>query len=577
MNKETQRIILASILITLVAYFYPNFWGVSNADMNNAILDEKIIENPIVNEEATSKSEQHKTNIDNAKTKENNYENKVIKVSNKLYSTTISNQAGGTLLSSTLIEKNNDNYKYPQKNVMSDSSADKVRLGDINPNNPVILGGADCAPCLAYYDNDLKKYQYINHSFDILTPNVQSEYVLEKNDTLILEFEYMWGEMQINKTVQFYGNSYQTMHQYSVKNPINNKLEVVWNGGMGAIDQADFDWVTGSAMIGQSDETETIQITDDKRYIEREEYNGNTDWVSVRTKYFIAALLAENSADYATMTGYVENSEVSPSYTVGLGYYNSDQINTSVYLGPLDIDHIGALNNTLDETINFGFQIVRPIGKFVLWFLKIIHNTLNLNYGICLIIFAAIIQFLTSPLTKKTYESSRKMQDINPLVKKVQEKYKDDPQKMNKEVMKLYTENGVNPLSGCLPLLLQMPLLMAIFSVFKDTIEFRGATFFLWINDLSQPDILFHLPEGWWIPLYGDHVAFLPILMGISIFLTQRLSMATMDPAQKPMMYAMNGFFKLIFNGFPAGLNLYYTVYNLLNYYQQKTIRSQNQ
>ena len=167
MNKETQRIILASILITLVAYFYPNFWGVSNADMNNVILDEKIIENPIVNEEATSKSEQHKTNIDNAKTKENNYENKVIKVSNKLYSTTISNQAGGTLLSSTLIEKNNDNYKYPQKNVMSDSSADKVRLGDINPNNPVILGGADCAPCLAYYDNDLKKYQYINHSFDI--------------------------------------------------------------------------------------------------------------------------------------------------------------------------------------------------------------------------------------------------------------------------------------------------------------------------------------------------------------------------------------------------------------------------
>ena len=362
-----------------------------------------------------------------------------------------------------------------------------------------------------------------------------------------------------------------------IKNPINNKLEVVWNGGMSAIDQADFDWVTGSAMIGQSDETETIQITDDKRHIEREEYNGSTDWVSVRTKYFIAALLAENSADYATMTGYVENSGISPSYTVGLGYYNSDLINTSVYLGPLDIDHIGALNNTLDETINFGFQIVRPIGKFVLWFLKIIHNTLNLNYGICLIIFAAIIQLLTSPLTKKTYESSRKMQEINPLVKKVQEKYKDDPQKMNKEVMKLYTENGVNPLSGCLPLLLQMPLLMAIFSVFKDTIEFRGANFFLWINDLSQPDILFHLPDGWWIPLYGDHVAFLPILMGISIFLTQRLSMSTMDPAQKPMMYAMNGFFILIFNGFPAGLNLYYTVYNLLNYYQQKTIRSQNQ
>ena len=250
-------------------------------------------------------------------------------------------------------------------------------------------------------------------------------------------------------------------------------------------------------------------------------------------------------------------------------------MNTSVYLGPLDIDHIASLNNTLDDTINFGFKIVRPIGKFVLWFLKLMHNTFNLNYGICLIIFAVIIQILTSPLTKKTYESSRKMQEIQPLVKKIQEKYKNDAQKMNHEVMKIYRDKGVNPLGGCLPLLLQIPLLMAIFSVFRDTIEFRGASFFLWINDLSQPDIILNLPFS--IPLYGDHIAFLPILMGISIFLTQKLSMATMDSAQKPMMYIMNGFFILIFNGFPAGLNLYYTVYNLLNYYQQKTIRSKNQ
>ena len=185
-----------------------------------------------------------------------------------------------------------------------------------------------------------------------------------------------------------------------------------------------------------------------------------------------------------------------------------------------------------------------------------------------------IIQVLTSPLTKKTYESSRKMQEIQPLVKKIQEKYKNDAQKMNQEVMNIYRDKGVNPLGGCLPLLLQMPLLMAIFSVFRDTIEFRGASFFLWISDLSQPDIIFHLPFS--IPLYGDHVAFLPILMGISIFLTQKLSMATMDPAQKPMMYIMNGFFILIFNSFPAGLNLYYTIYNLLNYYQQKSIRSQS-
>ena len=141
--------------------------------------------------------------------------------------------------------------------------------------------------------------------------------------------------------------------------------------------------------------------------------------------------------------------------------------------------------------------------------------------------------------------------------------------------MGLYKKEGVNPLGGCLPILVQMPLLIALFQVFRKTIEFRGASFLpFWITDLSQPDVLFYLPEGWWIPLYGNHVAFLPILMGFSIYLTQKLSMATMDPAQKPMMYIMNAFFILIFNGFPSGLNLYYTVYNLLNYFQQKSIRA---
>ena len=147
------------------------------------------------------------------------------------------------------------------------------------------------------------------------------------------------------------------------------------------------------------------------------------------------------------------------------------------------------------------------------------------------------------------------MQEIQPLVKKIQEKYKDDSKKMNQEMMNLYKEKGVNPLGGCLPLLLQMPLLFAIFSVFRHTIELRGMPFIGWISDLSQPDIVFEL--GFHIPLYGGHVAFLPILMGISIFLTQRLSMATMESSQKPMMYIMN------------------TIYNLLNYFQQKSIRTQ--
>ena len=571
MNKETQRIILASILITLVAYFYPNFWYVDNSTSNNSTnIDTTVLDNETITK-TTSKGDDN-DDLYNKNSKIDKHEKKTINIANKLYYTTLSSESGGTFISTQLVEKNNDIYKYSQKNIVSETDDRPIRLGNVNPDLPVVLEGGSCNPCLAIYDSNAQQYEYINSPFKLLGQNMNSEYFLNDDDTLILNFETIWNNIPIQKTITFYGSSYETVHQYSIASATTNRLEVVWDGGMQAVDQADYDWETGNAMIGQSGETESIQISDGERYISREEYNGSTDWVSVRTKYFIAAVLANDTADYAVMSGGVSQDDISSSYTVGLGYYGRKQINTSVYLGPLDIDYIGPLNNSLDDTINFGFAIVRPIGKFVLWFLKLMHNTFSLNYGICLIIFAFIIQLITSPLTKKMYESSRKMQEIQPKVKKIQEKYKNDAQKMNQEVMKIYSENGVNPLGGCLPLLLQMPLLMAIFSVFRDTIEFRGASFIFWINDLSQPDILFHLPFS--IPLYGDHVAFLPIIMGISIFLTQRLSMATMDPAQRPMMYIMNGFFILIFNGFPAGLNLYYTVYNLLNYYQQKTIRS---
>ena len=554
MNQETKRIILASILITAVAYFYPTWWY--NSTESNVINESKQI---IEFNEPIKKDKIILTN---------NYsvQPKIINVQNKLYNATISNHAGGTFLETHIVEKNNDYYKYLSNTI--ENLGFPVILKPLNNNY--------CNPCLGYYDNDSNEYSYINEPFTLLTSNSQSDYYLDEQDSLILEFQYIAKNgLEINKSVVFYGNSYQTKHNYQLNNnSLLNNIELIWDGGLAPIEKDDIDILASNAAIGQSGEIETMIIDGKNSQVLRQEYLGDTNWASVRTKYFIAALMSDKNADYATMSGETVNylDSAAPLYNIGIGYNQHSEINASLYLGPLDIDHISLLNNNLDKTINFGFAIIRPIGKFVLWFLKLLHNSLHLNYGICLIIFAIIIQFITSPLTKKTYKSSQKMQEIQPLVKKIQEKYKDNAQKMNQEVMKTYKEHGVNPLGGCMPLLLQMPLLMAIFSVFRDTIEFRGTGFFWWITDLSQPDILFHLPFH--IPLYGDHVAFLPILMGISIFLTQRLSMATMDPAQKPMMYGMNAFFILIFNGFPSGLNLYYTVYNLLNYFQQKTIRS---
>jgi YidC/Oxa1 family membrane protein insertase len=155
------------------------------------------------------------------------------------------------------------------------------------------------------------------------------------------------------------------------------------------------------------------------------------------------------------------------------------------------------------------------------------------------------------------------MQDIQPQIQKIKEKYKNDSQKLNKAQTDLFKQEGVNPLGGCLPMLLQMPILISFFTVFRSTIEFRGAPFFGWITDLSAPDTL--------MTISGFPINILPFLMGITMFLQQKLMASpSSGQQQKVMMYAMNVFFLFLFYTFPSGLNLYYSVFNILSIVQQK-------
>ncbi|SVC47402.1 uncharacterized protein METZ01_LOCUS300256, partial [marine metagenome] len=162
----------------------------------------------------------------------------------------------------------------------------------------------------------------------------------------------------------------------------------------------------------------------------------------------------------------------------------------------------------------------------------------------------------------------KEMQALQPEIVKLKEKHKNNPQKLNQATMNLYKEHGVNPLGGCLPLLIQMPLLISLFQVFRSTIELRGAHFVGWITDLSAPDVIFNLPFS--IPLYGEGFAVLPIIMGVTMFVQQKMMPTQASGQQKFMSYFMTGFFVLLFNGFPSGLNLYYTLFNVLTILQQK-------
>ena len=395
------------------------------------------------------------------------------------------------------------------------------------------------------------------------------DYILYNQDGLEL----------IKKRTSFFSDNYLTNHTYYINetnlNHMSN-IELLWLGGLRPTEEKiSEDTQYSSAIISQSREMEDIQVNDPDKIIKRTIYNGNTEWVAIRTKYFISSLIAKNDNSFATLSAkniQFGNRKHTPVYSSSIGYsLEQSEIQADLYLGPLDIDYVLKTNSSLDSSMNWGWAIIRPISKSILWFLKFLHGTLKLNYGFALLLFAVLIRLITGPLTKKSYESTQKMQKIQPQIKKIQEKFKQDPQKLNKEMMGIYKKYGVNPLGGCLPMLLQMPLLMALFIVFRTTIEFRGEPFILWITDLSKPDIVFSLPFN--IPIYGDGIAILPLLMGTTLFLTMKMSSATMDSSQKPIMYIMNGFFILLFNSFPSGLNLYYTAYNLLSFFQQQGIR----
>jgi YidC/Oxa1 family membrane protein insertase len=242
-----------------------------------------------------------------------------------------------------------------------------------------------------------------------------------------------------------------------------------------------------------------------------------------------------------------------------------------LYIGPVDYDRLKGIGYNLEALVDFGTFfglkfIVRPIAEFLLLPLfNFIHNFIP-NYGFVIIIFSLIIKIVVYPLTKKSYKSMKKMQMLQPKILEIKEKLKDDPQKMNKETMKLYQTYGVNPAGGCLPLVLQMPIFIALWGLFQAAIELRQQPFILWIQDLSRPDVIYDL--GFQLPLFGiQQISGLALLMGITTFAQQKMSIK--DPKQQSLVYIMPVMLTILFMTFPSGLNLYYFMFNVFSIAQQ--------
>ena len=278
----------------------------------------------------------------------------------------------------------------------------------------------------------------------------------------------------------------------------------------------------------------------------------NILWGGLKSKYFLAAFFVPDKP-MSAMHGSGSPESLDLAYRGMFPIPSSPEpIDFSFYVGPQSYEQLTRLNFGLTKLFQYGWAIIQPFCKISLKVMLWMHQWIR-NYALILILFALLIKVVFWPATMMSTKSQIKMQKIQPLMNELKEKYKDDPKKVQEETLRMYKEYKVNPLGGCLPMLIQMPVLIALFYVFRLTIEFRGAEAFGWIHDLSQPD-----------PYY-----ILPVAMGLTQFLSQKLTPTPTDPKMAPMLYLMPAFMVFIFLRFSSGLVFYYTFVNIFQLAQQ--------
>jgi len=307
-------------------------------------------------------------------------------------------------------------------------------------------------------------------------------------------------------------------------------------------------------------------------------------WAAMHSRYFAAAIIPEGklNAQYKkndTLTSkkqveYVTSPSdaadvIIPGFTLNAGEHRTDQF--ALYIGPKDDNFLKQVRApvsdepvSLNKLIQLGF--FGWLAKGLLWLLNAIYAVTR-NYGIAIIVITTLLKVVIYPLTRKSQQSMVDMQKLKAPLEELKEKYRDDPQKLNKATMRLYKEHGINPLSGCIVWLPQIPIFWAFFSALREAIELRGAGFTLWINDLSTPDTLATLPI---ITANGIPIRILPLLMGVAMYFQQKLGGAPgADPRQSKIMSFMPIIFTFFFYGFPSGLVLYWLWNNVLTIAQQ--------
>ncbi len=423
------------------------------------------------------------------------------------------------------------------------------------------------------------------------TANTDADTVRISEGSQTLTFEVPLGDGVLRQSFTFRADSYDVQLDVQQINAptfaTNDGYDLIWDGGLPLTEGGTDAELTSSGLFAMNgEELTSLGLSADEESGEKS-ISGDVSWMAAKNKYFTAALMPDDPGnvrgaslvgDFIGGTnGAVGSKEVTGRLQMPALSARRDTDTFHFYLGPLYYYELTKYDRELYDMVDYGWDffewMTRPLAKF-LFIPMLSYLGGYLPYGIVVILVAVFVKMLVYPLTKKSYRSMAQMRELQPQMEKIKEKYGDDPQKQQEEMMNLYRETGVNPLGGCLPMILQYPIIIALYQFIPQSIQLRQQSF-LWAADLSAPDKILMLPFE--IPFLGDYLAGFTLLMGLSMVVTMRLQ-STPGAAggqAKLLMYGMPVFIFFIFNQFASALSLYYLFYNIVTAAQQKWINYQ--
>ncbi len=300
--------------------------------------------------------------------------------------------------------------------------------------------------------------------------------------------------------------------------------------------------------------------------------NPPVDWIGYENNYFIQAIIPVDDTRFQVVPRILDEDKALMQVVYLTDHFrieprSSQKFQLRLYIGPKEISRLEQAGHNLAQAVDYGWFsfLAKPLLKLLNWFYKYVHN-----YGLAIILLTILIKIIFWPLTHKSYVSMQNMKKVQPKIQALREKYKNDREKMNQELMAVYRTYKVNPLGGCLPMVLQIPVFLALYRMLSSAVELRHEPFIWWINDLTAPD---RLDIGVALPYLGG-VPVLTILMGLSMFVQQKMTPMTGDPRQEKIMMLMPVIFTIFFVNFPSGLVLYWLINNILSIAQQYYINN---